>query len=510
MASAKWKRIDYLVHRWLGIALGVLVFVWFASGIVMIYYPWPMPTESDELSRMPAFEVPSTLVGFAAARNAALGYQIAFPHPRAGDPPGLVGGRLMQWNGRMVYSLWRQDDHIDQPAVIVDARTAKVLSPISHSDAIGEARSVVGSVPSVATVDLLDRGDYYLLSGEYQPGFPAYRIQFADAGNTAVYVSRGAGYVIGVVTSLTRWATWFGTVPHWLYFKWLYQRRLPLWLWVSYVLPAIAMLGGLTGLILGSYQLFPRRRRGEWRVSSYRGVSKWHHISGIVFGALVVTWSFSGILEVLGPGNFATGAQITRARGAYGPWNSLQISEVNAADSVEAILGSMLRPVAIDLTVLDNRPGYLFHLQGNHKAWVDGITGGVRKDLSATSVRNIATQSVATLAPISDARLITKYDTYYYARPYREMPLPAWRVEFADADHSAIYLDPVSGKPIGFVNSESRVYRWLRDGLHSFDFPGVNDKRPLWDLVLIPLMLGGSIAAFTGVWLLVRRVGRMV
>jgi len=183
---------------------------------------------------------------------------------------------------------------------------------------------------------------------------------------------------------------------------------------------------------------------------------------------------------------------------------------VNAADSVDAITGSTILPVAIDLTVLDNRPGYLFHLQRNEKIWVDGTTGAVRKELPANYIRNIASQSVATSAPISDARLITKYDTYYYAHPYREMPLPAWRVEFADADHSAIYLDPVSGKPIGFVNSESRIYRWLRDGLHSFDFPGVNDKRPLWDLVLIPLMLGGSIAAFTGVWLLVRRVRRMV
>ena len=55
------------------------------------------------------------------------------------------------------------------------------------------------------------------------------------------------------------------------------------------------------------------------------------------------------------------------------------------------------------------------------------------------------------------------------------------------------------------------VHRWigLRDGLHSFDFSPVN-RRPLWDAVLLPLMIGGTIAAITGVWLSVRRVRRMV
>ena len=114
-----------------------------------------------------------------------------------------------------------------------------------------------------------------------------------------------------------------------------------------------------------------------------------------------------------------------------------------------------------------------------------------------------------TAEPVRETRLITSYDAYYYARPGRELELPVWRVRFADADNSAMYLDPVSGKPVGYVFTTSRVYRWLRDGLHSFDFSPVN-RRPLWDAVLLPLMLGGTIAAITGVWLSMRRLRRMV
>ncbi len=36
-----WKRQLHLLHRWLGIGIGVLVLLWFGSGIVMMYVPYP-------------------------------------------------------------------------------------------------------------------------------------------------------------------------------------------------------------------------------------------------------------------------------------------------------------------------------------------------------------------------------------------------------------------------------------------------------------------------------------
>jgi hypothetical protein len=84
-----------------------------------------------------------------------------------------------------------------------------------------------------------------------------------------------------------------------------------------------------------------------------------------------------------------------------------------------------------------------------------------------------------------------------------------WRVLFADPHRSAIYLDAVNGTPVGFVDREARVWRWVRDGLHSFDYPVLNNKRPLWDIVVLPLLLGGALSATTGAWLLLRRLRRM-
>ena len=113
-------------------------------------------------------------------------------------------------------------------------------------------------------------------------------------------------------------------------------------------------------------------------------------------------------------------------------------------------------------------------------------------------------------ANVTAVARIDRYDSYYYARPGREVHLPAWRVTFHDIARSAVYLHTVTGAPVGFVDRDTRRWRWWRDGMHSWDFPAINGRRPLWDALVLPFMLGGLLAAGTGVWLAIRRVRRLV
>ena len=82
-----------------------------------------------------------------------------------------------------------------------------------------------------------------------------------------------------------------------------------------------------------------------------------------------------------------------------------------------------------------------------------------------------------------------------------------WRAQLADAGHTALYIDPVSGQLIRAVDRNGRNFRWLQDGLHSLDFP-ILRQRPLWDLVVLPLLAMVTLVCATGTWMAWNKVKR--
>jgi len=182
-------------------------------------------------------------------------------------------------------------------------------------------------------------------------------------------------------------------------------------------------------------------------------------------------------------------------------------------NTVRKAAGGLAIPRAIVLSQFEGRPGYEFLLEDGRTFWVDAESGALRGELTLDAVRQAAEHVLGSPVPrgthVASIERVDKYDAYYYARHGREKHLPAWRVSFDDADHSVLYLDTVSGTPVGFVDAATRSWRWWRDGLHDLDIPALNNKRPWWDLVVLPLMIGGTISAITGLWLLVRRLWRI-
>ena len=55
------------LHRWLGLALGLLFVVWFGSGIVMMYAQMPVLDESDRIEALPELELERIALTPAAA-----------------------------------------------------------------------------------------------------------------------------------------------------------------------------------------------------------------------------------------------------------------------------------------------------------------------------------------------------------------------------------------------------------------------------------------------------------
>jgi hypothetical protein len=68
----------------------------------------------------------------------------------------------------------------------------------------------------------------------------------------------------------------------------------------------------------------------------------------------------------------------------------------------------------------------------------------------------------------------------------------------------------VMSRVVAQVTRRERIQRWLYHGLHSLDFPWLYERRPLWDIVVLTLCLGGATLSAIGFVLAVRRVTRQV
>ena len=72
-------------------------------------------------------------------------------------------------------------------------------------------------------------------------------------------------------------------------------------------------------------------------------------------------------------------------------------------------------------------------------------------------------------------------------------------------------MDPARGGIVLKTDDTRRLRRWLYQGLHSLDFPFLYYKRPLWDVVVIVLSIGGlalSATTLVPAWRRLRRHAR--
>jgi hypothetical protein len=109
--------------------------------------------------------------------------------------------------------------------------------------------------------------------------------------------------------------------------------------------------------------------------------------------------------------------------------------------------------------------------------------------------------------PVLDEAWLQTYDGYYYD-PRGARSLPVLRVRYADPQETWLYLDPARGGIVQTSVRTSRLRRWLYQGLHSLDFPFLYFRRPLWDVVVIALSLGGIVLSITTVLPAWRRLRR--
>jgi hypothetical protein len=326
---------------------------------------------------------------------------------------------------------------------------------------------------------------------------------------------------------------WLGAVLHWTYFT-PFRLQAGLWRW-SIIWVA---LGGcvmcLAGLVIGVWRYSPA---GRYRIkrqrshSPYAGLMWWHHHVGLLFGLFTFTWALSGALSLTpwdwAPSTAPTRVQVERMMG--GP---LKVDLCTVA-AMRAAARALTREIAFkELEVLQFRgtPFLLGYrppdletaarvdnpdLRAFQSAQLAIEHGLVRLDAPAPVFARFDAQEIVEAATtvmagtaVQDVTWLSSYDAYYYDR-HGGRPLPVLRARFADPQETWLYVSPDSGTIVLKNERLSRINRWVYNGLHSLDFPGLWNRRPLWDLVVVGLSLGGLAITLTPVLAALRRLRRL-
>jgi hypothetical protein len=367
------------------------------------------------------------------------------------------------------------------------------LAALTPDQAVAEAGRLAPAPTSRPRHDgLLTEPDQWTLQSRQL--LPMHRIALDDAEGTIVYVSDRTGQPEVTTTRSQRRVAYAGAILHWIYFTPL-RRNTALWSRAIIWLSVAGCVMCLSGLIWGALAALAARR------SPYLGIMRWHHYAGLIFGLTTFTWIFSGLLS-MDPWDWHPGTAATREQREAVSGGPLRLAPLTVERVRRALEGTAAPPEA-DVVQFRGEPflasaGALVPLLAPERGAIARFGDASIEDAARAAMPGV---------PVEDAVWLDVYDAYYYDRD-GDLPLPVLRVRFADPPRTWLYLDPARGVIVRREERLTRINRWLYHGLHSLDFPFLYGRRPLWDLVVIALSIGGLVSATTSLVPAWRRLER--
>lgn len=462
-----------LIHRYLGIAIGILMAAWCLSGIVMMYVSYPGLARAARLRSLRPVDL--------RACCASLDRTLA-------DDEQILSFQLEMLAGQPVLRLRRADGR----ASVLDLASGHEIGPVPVQQAetvtadFATMSGVQGTFRLVQTLDY----DQWTLEGIARSEPPLYWFAAHDPAGTEAYVSLHSGRLVQVTTARQRFWNWLGAIPHWLYFARL-RHDGRLWTRVVIWTSLAGCLLAATGLYLG-IQRFVRRPQG--RLSPYRGLLLWHHVPGFLAGVFALTWVASGLISMNPWGFLESTVDVPQPMPLSGLQVKQALSALARADLPQGYVSVDSARVNEHLYLIATRE--------------DGVRA--RLDAQASPAPLTAPEVAQWVHALSGANiaaeLLTHEDDYYFSHHRDIAALPVYRAIASDDERTRYYIDAVSGALVGAMDSNSRWYRWLHQGLHRMDFTPSLRTRPLWDVVMWVLMAAVTTISCTGAVLGIRRL----
>jgi len=515
------NRLLYQVHRWLGVVLALFMFVWFFSGLVIMYTTPATQNRSQQLAHAETLAPELGWLSLGEAWNLSTEQRQAAAEKRKqnkpageavraegeGAQPAKADAVVSIADARLVRSagepLWLIEDSLGQRFALsaIDG-TLRETSP-EQAVKIAENWFAANSDNGLIKASYLDIVPSTIFLRNQDTLSPFHHVAIGDDGSELL-ISSHTGEVLHVSTRVDRAFYYAGNWVH--LFKPLesiglgsIRRDVQLWSGL------FATIAALTGLIIGWLRWRPgfagKPTYSQGRTQPYREFwFKWHFWTGLIGGTFALFWAFSGYIDT-NPGKlFSQGnpskQELARYSGNALPqamlnWLPVLPVELSAAVDGADVVELAWKKLGDDVVLLANTR------EGQRLPQVaDGTRAEFSDELLLAAVGRIAGKT-----PVASHTVLNEYDSYYYPRHRQslvEKPLPVVLVTLADDVGTQLYLDPQDGKLLAKLDSSARVVRWLYSALHHWDF-GWLYYRPIWDAWMLTWVLFGVVLGASSV-----------
>ena len=470
-------------HRWVSILLCLMFAAWFASGIVMIYVPFPSLSDAERIERAEVIDISSVT-------------SLSEPFIATGiDTASRI--RLLQYQSRPI--LIAEDYSNNSVAVFADSSELVPTLTAADSQNISENFSDA-SIVSISDPIMYDQ---WVVHDRFDPYRPFFRVELGDEDRTHIYISAKTTEVLQKTNRQQRVCNYFGAVVHWIY-PTIIRKDWALWDQLVWWVSLFGILGVIAGMILGVKHSVAGWKRGSRGIASpFSGWLAWHHKIGFIFGVFVLLWIFSGWLSMDHGRLFSMPATTAKQEAdVRGISLSSALSRIRQEHLVEfpdikEFEISALANQAILIAKSDKASDLLLlvpDLNPNRENLISAARSAVSRAWPSKTIK--------------ESYMVTADDVYGHLRE-SSLPESTLRIVLDDIDQTWIHINLDDGQIISVMDKSRRMYRWLFNGIHSLDLPGLVNRRPLWDVLMVVLMIIGFTFSLTGLVIAYKKLARM-
>lgn len=473
------------LHSVTGTVIAVFFFMWFVTGLVLIYHPYPRLGEKETNHHSENIQADSLR---------PISY---YTDSLTQDTITSVTVRQMQ--GQALVTVSTADstrtfcaDTTQQRKEITFASVEQTASEWVHGKSI--------------RVDTLHEREQWILYERFERAMPIYKFTYGDPERHQLFISGKTGEVQQLTTRSERVWAWLGAIPHKFYYPAI-RKDVDLWKTVITTGGIICLLAAFSGLLRGISIQWKLSRKKRMLASPFKKTSyRWHHALGLVFGIFIVCWGISGSLAMQKVPKWLVPYE--NEYSMYGPdiWegDSLPLSSFRL--DYRKVIAAYPDVKRIEWHVIGEKPVYSV-VSDSNTVFVDATDTVPRfLEVTAQAIRVAMKRIYGDSTDVKVERM-DDYDQYYMPSYDSRPALPVYKATIANSDGSVYYIG-TDNDYCRYFNTNKKARKWLFGAMHYLNINGLTSNPPLWHCCIWILCLGGTGVSFTGIILGIRYIRR--